>query len=131
MPPFKAGLSNPPVDAVEQAGKTFQVSMPSAKFAHTQDQGLRLVVHRSLSLPYTYHMRGAVEVRRLWPFLSLHLPHVPPACGLGQVFVVKHNFSSFSGLAGPSHFWGGTATVEGNFPSDLSLDHCLSLLGAE
>lgn len=53
-----------------------------------------------------------------------------PACGLDQVFVVEDNFSSFLGLAGPNHFWGGATTVEGNSPSDPSLDHCVSLLGA-
>ena len=42
-----------------------------------------------------------------------------------DVFVVEDNFSSFLGLAGPAHFWGGAATVEGNSASDPSLDHCL------
>lgn len=54
-----------------------------------------------------------------------------PACGLGQVFVVEDNFSSLLGLAGPGHFWGGAATVEGKSASDSGLDHCLPLLLSE
>lgn len=42
-----------------------------------------------------------------------------------DVFVAEDNFSSFLGLAGPAHFCGGAATVEGNSASDPILDHCL------
>lgn len=131
MPSFKAGLSNPPFDAMERAGKTFQVSMLSAKLAHTQDLGLRLVVHRSLFPPTCTRGGRPLKSGDSGPSYHFTSPMSLPACSLGQVLVVEDNFSSFLGLAGSNHFWGGAATVEGNSPSDTSLDHCVSLLRAE
>lgn len=45
--------------------------------------------------------------------------------------MVEDSFSSLLGLAGPGHFWGGAATVEGKSASDFGLDHCLPLLVSE
>ena len=64
------------------------------------------------------------------------LPSPPPTCprvrGVpGQCAVVKDSFSSFLGLAGPAHCWGGAAAVERISASDPSLELGLPLLVTE
>ena len=88
----------------------------------------------SLSLVVHIYGRRGPWRRGLQPFLSL--PSPPPTCprvrGVpGQCAVVKDSFSSFLGLAGPAHCWGGAAAVERISASDPSLELGLPLLVTE
>lgn len=66
---------------------------------------------------------GALEVRDSGPSGHSPSPMCLPACRVpGPQVVVEDNFSSFLGLAGPAHCWGGVAAVEGNSASDPSLE---------
>lgn len=100
MPPCRAALTNPLFDAMQRAGKTLQVSTPSAKFPHTQDPGLRLVVHRSPFLPHFCQRRGAPEVQGRWSFLSLPFSQS----------VAWARYSWWRTISVPSWGWLGLAT---------------------
>lgn len=108
MQSFKAGLANPLLGATERVGRTFLVSMPSAKSAHTQDPGCRLVVHRSRFSP-TYTRRGGpLELGDSGLSYHFPTPYIPPClwpgpgvCGGGQF-----QFPLGAGWSWPLLGWG-------------------------
>lgn len=119
MPPFKAGLSNPPFDTTQGADKTFPISMPSAKFAQAP-----------VSPPHVPREEGP---RRDLALPTLHLPPGPSQP------VAWAECLWWRAISVPLWGWLVLATSGAEQPlwdetlpqTPASLEHCLSLLVAE